>query len=86
MGSKKLEQLTDNELKSRRKVLFAIIIIFGVLILVGGGIMFYRMFNGTWPANNSFGALPFAGAAVIVSALTAIMSGITSELKKRGLH
>jgi len=83
MKKKELADFTTEELKSKIKVMKAVLIIMSSLVVLYLVFFIYKLSAGTWETNNTLGTVMVGMLVVVISSTTVQYSRIAEILKNR---
>ena len=80
---KSIQELSKEELLSKKKQMTISIIIVSSLIVLYGVYFIMKLISGTWQANNTLGIVGLGVSGVFISNLTMRLNMIQKEIKSR---
>lgn len=83
MKKNELQELTTEELKSKKKTLKALLIIMSSLVVMYLIFFIYVLSTGTWETNNTLGTVMLGMFGVVISTTTVSYRNIAKILQQR---
>ena len=83
MKKNELQELTTEELMSKKKTLKAVLIIMSSIVVMYLIIFIYAILTGTWRTNNTMGTVMLGMLGVLISTTTVHYGNISKILQQR---